>query len=60
MILESIVNSDLNVDKVSIDELKELVMSKRKEHINKRFITLMGFDMSLYSKYKNKIIISPV
>lgn len=55
MILESIVNSDLNIDNVSIDELKELVITKRKEQINKRFITLMGFDICLYPKYKNKI-----
>ena len=55
MILDSIVKSDLNIDGVLIDELKEIVVSKRKEQINKRFITLMGFEDYLYEKYKNKI-----
>lgn len=55
MVIESIVNSELNIDNVNLEQLKEIILQERENEINKRFITLMGFDISLYGKYKEKI-----
>lgn len=55
MILESIVNSDLNADNVSIKELEDIVIENRNLEIKRNFLVLMGLDVSLYEKYKNDI-----
>ena len=40
---------------LDLSELENIVISKRQEEINKRFISLMGYKEELYLKYKDEI-----
>lgn len=53
MILETILHSELNIDKVSLKELSDILRSKREEQIKKMFPTLLGYNEEIYLKYKD-------
>lgn len=50
-VLETVLNSDLNVDNVSLDELELIVEDNRKKTIRKEFAFLIGYDEKIYNKY---------
>lgn len=50
-VLETILNSNLNIDNVSIDELRVLVEESRKKTIRKEFASLIGYNEEIYNKY---------
>lgn len=55
MVMETILNSDLNVDNVKVDEVKETIEKERINSIRKSFVSLMGYSEGIYDKYKKKI-----
>lgn len=50
-VLETIVNSDLNIDNVSLEELSKIIEGQRIKTIRKKMPFLMGYNESEYSKY---------
>lgn len=55
MVLDSIVNSSLNIDNVEIAELEKILLDKKNEQISMRLFELMGFKEELYPKYKKEM-----
>ena len=54
-VLEIIINSNLNIDNVSLDELKEIIENNRKTAIRKGFTKLIGYDENIYNKYSEQL-----
>ena len=54
-VIETIINSNLNIDNVSIDELKEIIENNRKIAIRKGFAKLIGYDENIYNKYSEQL-----
>lgn len=50
-VLETILNSNLNINNVSLDELSILVEDNMKKTIRKGFAFLIGYDEKMYNKY---------
>lgn len=50
-LLDLIIESDLNIDKVKYKEIEDIVISNREEAMPKFFFELMGYDEKLYLKY---------
>ena len=54
MVMETILNSSLNKENVSIDEVKEIIEKTRINTIHEGFAYLLGYDKKIYLKYKEK------
>lgn len=54
-LLETILNSNLNIDNVSLEELKLIVENNRTKIIRKEFAFLIGYNEDIYNKYQEYI-----
>ena len=50
-VLETILNSDLNIDKINLEELSKIVEEQKIKTIRKKLSILMGYSESEYTKY---------
>lgn len=50
-VLETVVNSKLNIDNLKIEELDSIIESSRLHQISIRFAELNGYDENMYNKY---------
>lgn len=50
-VIETILNSELNVDKVNLTDVEKIVEKTKRNTIREKFPTLLGYDQSLYQKY---------
>lgn len=52
--LETVINSDLNIDKVSIDLVRKIICEKKKTTIRENFGRLLGYQEEVYLRYKEQ------
>jgi len=58
-VLETILNSDLNVDNISLDEIIKIIEDNRLKTIREEFPILIGYNKKIYDKYSeffNKLV----
>lgn len=54
MVMDTILDSELNIDKVSHEDVKKIIEDERVKTINIGFAKLMGYDQDVYKKHKSK------
>ena len=54
MVLETVLNSDLNIEQVRKEDIQKIIEEERIKTIRKGFATLIGYDDIIYSKYKKQ------
>mgnify|MGYP003296776536 CR=1 FL=1 len=60
-VLETILNSDLNVENISLEELSKIIEEQKIKTIRNSFPILMGYNKSEYKKYSqhfDKVVFS--
>ena len=55
MVMDTVLDSDLNIDNVNKDKVRNIIEMERRKTINKGFASLMGYDENIYRKYQEKI-----
>lgn len=53
-LLETILNSDLNIESISLEKISEIIEDKKIKTIRNNFPILMGYDKSIYENYSQQ------